>query len=789
MGDGHGIEEVQVSASTGESTTTGDGGYYELTVSSGGAVPAPWSGTVTPSKDHWSFEPANIVYADVTSDVADQNYAGTYLADPTPTISGYVKTSGGAGVEGVLVYGDNHGGLAITDASGYYELTVMDLVWPVPRPWSGTVTPVKTDWSFGPANRVYSDLSSDISSQNYTGSYVGIGCAAGWLEEWVVRYHGRKRLYPDQARDIGVDGAGNIYVTGLSYGENTGGDYATVKYDSDGTVVWVARYNGPASRGDGAHAMVLDDSGNVYVTGISDSIDNGVDYLTIKYGPDSNVAAWVSRYDGLGHSWDEARSIAVDDSGNVYVTGYSIDSEDDIVTIKYEADGNEAWVARYDYRGWDSGSAVAVDDSGNVYVTGTSEGEGTSDDIVTIKYEADGNEAWAARYNGPGNGHDFGEALAIDDSGNIYVTGDSDGNGTVSDICTIKYDANGNEVWVARYDGPASDWDYGDKIILDDSGNIYVSGMVSSSSQDYATIKYGPDSNEPVWVALYDGAKGLSDVTTDIALDELGNVYVTGFANIHIPGIGDPEPPSGNFATIKYGPESNEPIWIAEYDGPPNGLDIARAVAIDNSGNVYVTGTGDGYLTVKYSQCPVSADLELNNSWMYQSMPGKTGSTLTAGVSVTDDPMGNSSYSYEWEIVLPEDVTLAPTTATGGGAGDAYWTFAARGCDEPGGLSDSGQTFKVRVRITGDDYGNTGVAEAEFGIALLGDVNNDGVVELMDRAIVNGFWRTGSAGPFSLRDCDLNCDGEVELMDRIIANAIWRGGLGQDWVSNPCPLR
>jgi len=87
--------------------------------------------------------------------------------------------------------------------------------------------------------------------------------------------------------------------------------------------------------------------------------------------------------------------------------------------------------------------------------------------------------------------------------------------------------------------------------------------------------------------------------------------------------------------------------------------------------------------------------------------------------------------------------------------------------------------------------------EAEFGIALLGDVNNDGVVELMDRAIVNGFWRTlrlrsgqaGSAGPFSSRDCDLNCDGDVELIDRVIANAIWRGALGQDWVSEPCPMR
>jgi hypothetical protein len=799
----YGIRDVLISASTGESIVTDHQGFYELAVS----TPLPyskigaWTGTITPSKDFWVFEPVDISYADLAVDISDQNYVGTYTADPTPTILGYVKTSGGEGIEAVQVYGDNYGGSAITDASGYYELTVPDLKRPAPEPWSGTVTPVKTDWSFGPVNRVYSDLNSDIGSQNYTGSYVGIGCAAGWVEEWVAWYHGDEvQWYNDLVFDMAVDDSGNVHITGGSVDRTDSGisyDYATVKYDSEGTELWVARYNGPEGSADEARAIAVDALGNVYVTGESRGVTSK-DYATIKYGPDSNVPLWVARYDGPDNLADEVEAIAVDDSGNVYITGHSYSSSHgrDIVTIKYDSsDGNEVWAERYNGPGddWDYASAVAVDDSGNVYVTGTSAGAGTSDDTVTIKYEPDGNEAWAARYNGPANGFEMAEGLAIDGSGNIYVTGGSEGVGTSGDVTTIKYDTNGNEVWVARYDGPAGQEDFGGKIVIDGSGNIYVSATANytfpTATADYVTIKYGAESNEPEWVALYDGLDNLGDMPADIALDDSGNIYVTGYANYYNSGVSDPNPPSGNFATIKYGPDSNVPIWIAEYDGPPNRPDIGQAIALDSSGNVYVTGFNNAYVTVKYSQCPVMADLELDNSWMYQCLPGQSNSELTAGVSITDDPMGNSTYSYAWEIVLPEDVSLTPTTAGGGGAGDASWTLTARGCDEPAGLSDSGQTFKVRVRITGDDYGNTGVAETEFGIALLGDVSNDGVVNVADRSITNAFWRTGSAGAYTLRDCDVNCDGVVNVADRSIANAIWRGLLGQNSVSNPCPLR
>jgi hypothetical protein len=218
--------------------------------------------------------------------------------------------------------------------------------------------------------------------------------------------------------------------------------------------------------------------------------------------------------------------------------------------------------------------------------------------------------------------------------------------------------------------------------------------------------------------------------------------------------------------------------------GDPNYMGGPTETDID--GEPRVRG---GRVDMGADEVGLSIDLNMDALWMYQNLPGASGSNLTVDASITYDPNGNSSYSYAWEVLLPGDVNLAPVTVDGGGAGDAYWTFAARGCDEPGGLSDSGQTFTVRVTVTGDDYGNTGQAEGQFGIALLGDINNDGAVNVADRSIANAFWRTGSAGVYTLRDCDVNCDGRVNVADRSIANAVWRGILGQNSVSSPCPLR
>jgi hypothetical protein len=106
---------------------------------------------------------------------------------------------------------------------------------------------------------------------------------------------------------------------------------------------------------------------------------------------------------------------------------------------------NEVWVARYNpsVSSEDIAHSIAVDGSGNVYVTGGSYGTGTQYDYATIKYNAAGVQQWAARYDGPGNGLDEANFIVVDGSGNVYVTGRSEGVGTQSDYATIKYNSAG----------------------------------------------------------------------------------------------------------------------------------------------------------------------------------------------------------------------------------------------------------------------------------------------------------------------------------------------------------
>ena len=210
------------------------------------------------------------------------------------------------------------------------------------------------------------------------------------------------------------------------------------------------------------------------------------------------IEEWVAKYNGPANYNDWAFAIALDPEGNVYVTGgscsYGSMFHYDYATVKYDSSGNELWVARYNGPGNynDHTFAIALDASGNIYVTGKSNISGTGNDYATIKYDSSGNELWVARYDGPGGLNDYAHAMVLDPFGNVYVTGYSYGKRTYNDYATVKYDSSGNQLWVARYNGPGNNHDCAYAIVVDASGNVYVTGWSSGDgfSSDYATIKY-----------------------------------------------------------------------------------------------------------------------------------------------------------------------------------------------------------------------------------------------------------------------------------------------------------
>ena len=406
-------------------------------------------------------------------------------------------------------------------------------------------------------------------------------------QAWVARYNPPWNA-EDYAKTIAVDFQGNVYVTGQSWGLGGNYDYATVKYNSVGQQQWVARYHGPDNGNDQANAMAIDATGNVYVTGSSENSDSYSDWATIKYNS-AGQQQWVARHSVCPRSHASANAIAVDGSGNLYVTGVDADGWG---TIKYNSSGEEQWVVHYN-----SGTpaAIAVDQVDNVYVTGG------DTDYVTIKYDSAGHPHWVARYHGPGTGSDYAHAIAIDVSANVYVTGESAGSGTAFDYATIKYNPGGQQQWVARYDGPAHSNDHAAAIGVDGSGDVYVTGdsVGLGTLYDYATVKYDSAGQEQ-WVARYNSPWNDQDGATSMAVDNSGNVYVTGYSR---------RVSNEDYATIKYNSAGQEE-WVARYDDGLNGGDFAQAIAVDGAENVYVTGRSLGsgtnydYATIKYGQGP-----------------------------------------------------------------------------------------------------------------------------------------------------------------------------------------
>jgi len=452
----------------------------------------------------------------------------------------------------------------------------------------------------------------------------------GVQEAWVAR-HKESGSSNEYAQAMAVDPAsGDIYVTGYSDSLGRPGDYLTVKYNAAGVRQWTARYNGQGNGDDRAVAVAADSTGNVYITGKSTGLVTGYDFVTIKYNS-AGAQVWVATYNGNWH--DYAVALGIDPaSGEVYVTGYG--ESFDYATVKYNSAGTQQWVQTIGGggQGDDYPVALVVDDASNVYVTGT---RGTN--YYTVKYNSAGTKQWATTYNG--NWDDYARALAVDAAGNVYVAGTSSTYSSYSsyfDYATVKYNSAGQTQWVARYNGTGNSHDEAKALGIDAAGNIYVTGFSigANSSYDYATIKYNSVGQEQ-WVTRYNTPVNNFDVARALGIDAAGNIYVTGYS---WNGTND------DYATVKYDAAGAQE-GVATYNGPGNGNDQAVALAVDGKGNTYVTGssvgagTGYDFATIKYT-----------GNLLANAGPDKeicSGQSVTLGGNPTASG-GAKPYTYSW---------------------------------------------------------------------------------------------------------------------------------------------
>jgi uncharacterized delta-60 repeat protein len=358
--------------------------------------------------------------------------------------------------------------------------------------------------------------------------------------------------YEDYASGIAIDSKDNIIVIGTTFPWTiqppNHEDFLTVKYNSDGDTLWIRQYN--LTNDDGAEGIAVDKLDNIIVTGYIVGDSTGADIHVVKYNPEGDIL-WTQTYSNGKREFGEfGVGIAIDSKNNIIVTGRTSYNFGDYITLKYDSSGNLIWARTYN-GGWeDCAQDVAVDDSDNIVVTGYSNGN-MNWDLCTIKYKPDGDTIWVRRYDVAETDRAFG--VTTDRQGNVIVVGETHyfypGSGGSTGI-VIKYTQQGDKLWTKMFTDTLQ---YAEvekfvDVATDDLGNIYLAGNYArwdTSGKlwiDYYITKCNPQ-GDTLWTYIYDYDH--EDEASGIALDRYGNIFVTGTTNQ------SPEVYKQNYLTIK----------------------------------------------------------------------------------------------------------------------------------------------------------------------------------------------------------------------------------------------
>lgn len=436
----------------------------------------------------------------------------------------------------------------------------------------------------------------------------------------------------DSAISLALDNTGNfLYVTGWSI-NGTFSDIVTIKYDAvTGIRIWTSSYDF-AGFTDRPTAIAVDRvSGDVYITGFSyRSNTPNRDFVTIKYNPATGDTVWTKRYNGIADGGDESYAIAIDNSGNIFITGNSDQGATtaDIITIKYTPSGSET-VNIITLPNFQKPNALKIDNNGDVFIAGITRTNGnalSNEDYITIKYNNSLSFQWSKIYNGTANNQDNATALVTDASGNVFVTGFSYWTGQLFNYFTIKYNSNGDSLNAISYNGPLNNNDVPTAIGKDNADNIYVTGYsVGATSpsivNDYATLQYN-SSLQQQWVNRYNGSGNSDDKATSLTVDRFNNVYVTGMSRGTLSVY--------DYYSIKYSSGGIQLCTLRQnassnLNAYPTNIVVDTAQVFYITGGANVTGSGLNYLTIRNSPYPVglkpvSGEVPVNFE-LYQNYP------------------------------------------------------------------------------------------------------------------------------------------------------------------------